>query len=135
MIDVTIVGDDVRVVEATVAGERIRLDPATLPAAIGWELKPEGLCRGDVCVPIRDASTQFVDGQVDLAEVASVLGRQVVVDAAARIVAIALPSEQRRAALDALVAPPFALRDLDGNLHELSEWHGTKRLLHAFSSW
>ena len=27
------------------------------------------------------------------------------------------------------------LPDLDGNPHELSEWRGQKRMLHAFSSW
>ena len=65
----------------------------------------------------------------------SALGRQSVVDADAGLVAVALGAEQRRDALQTLVAPDFELPDLDGTPHTLSEWRGKKRLLHAFSSW
>ena len=58
-----------------------------------------------------------------------------VVDADARLAAIALDGEARRRALDDLVAPPFTLPDLDGNLHALEEWHNQKKLLVAFASW
>ena len=106
-----------------------------LPAALGWTLQPEGLCRGDVCVPVRDRDALFVGEQLDLVAVADALGRPTVVDADAGIVAVALDREQRRDALDALTAPDVTLRDLDGDAHSLSEWRGRKRLLHAFSSW
>jgi hypothetical protein len=135
MPQVTIIADDTRTVEATVDGERILVEPASLPAALGWTLKPEGLCRDDTCVLVRDESALFVDGRLDVAAVADALGRPVVVDAAAGLAAVGLDAEARRGALQNLVAPPFTLPDLDGNLHELSEWRGRKRLLHAFSSW
>ena len=48
---------------------------------------------------------------------------------------IALDGETRRRALTELEAPPFALPDLDGNLHALEEWHSQKKLLVAFASW
>ena len=57
------------------------------------------------------------------------------VDADARLASIALPAEERRRALDSLVAPSFELADLNGQLHRLEEWHGRKRLLVAFASW
>jgi hypothetical protein len=135
MAQVTIITDDTRIVDATVDGERILLEPATLPAALGWTLKPEGLCRDDTCVPVRDQSVLFIDGRLDLAAVAAALGRPVVVDAPTGLAAVGLDAEPRHRALQMLVAPPFTLPDLDGKPHQLSEWRGRKRLLHAFSSW
>jgi hypothetical protein len=135
MAEITIIGDVVRQVDATVESGRFLLDPTDLPVALGWQLKPAGLCREDVCVPVRDRTELFVGDQLDLAAVASALRRPLVIDAEAGIAAVALPAETRRDALSALVAAPFTLPDLDGNLHELSEWRGRKRLLFAFSTW
>jgi hypothetical protein len=132
---VTIIGEDVRSVDADVDDGRVLVDAAHLPDALGWELKPEGLCRDDVCVPVRDQSSLFIDDRVDLAIVADTLGRPMVIDGEARLVSIAIPAEQRRQALDALVAPSFELADLDGNVHQLEEWRGRKKLLVAFASW
>ncbi len=53
----------------------------------------------------------------------------------AGLIAIALPSELRRLALEDLQAPPLVLPDLDGRLHRLDEWRGMKKLLVTFSSW
>lgn len=135
MAPVTIISDDAHAVDATIADDRILLDPDALPAALGWTLEPEGLCRDDTCVPVRDREALFVDGRLDVAAVATALGRPSVVDAGAGIAAIGLDAEQRRSALQMLVAPPFTLPDLDGTPHQLSQWRGRKRLLHAFSSW
>lgn len=129
------IGDVARTVDVTVSDGRLLVDPAQLPAALGWELKPEGLCRDDMCVPVRDPSVLSVGDQLDLAAVSTALGRPIVVDADARLAAVALDAEARRQALDDLVAPPFALADLDGNLHTLHEWRGRKKLLSAFASW
>src|ERR1700737_3722787 len=99
MARVTIITDDTRTVEATIDGDRILVEPATLPPALGWTLKPEGLCRDDTCVPVRDRSALFVDGRLDLAAVAGALGRPAVVDAPAGLAAIGLDAEPRRRAL------------------------------------
>ena len=37
---------------ARTEGERLWLPEADLEAATGWSMRPEGLCRGSVCVPI-----------------------------------------------------------------------------------
>jgi len=103
--------------------------------ALGWTLNASGLCRGDVCVPVRDAGALRVGDHVDLLAVAGALGRQVVVDLPAGIVAVSLPAELRRQALRDQRAPDFELRDLDGRWHTLTEWQGRKRLLVTFSSW
>src|SRR4029453_16133460 len=93
---ITIIGEDVRSIDADVDGDRVLLDAARLPDALGWELKPEGLWRDDICVPVRDQSALFVDDRVDLGSVAAALGRPAVVDTDARIVSGALAAEHRR---------------------------------------
>ena len=132
---ITVITDHVATVEGDVDGTRVSIAPDALPSAIGWELKPEGLCREDVCVPVRDRDRLFAGDAVDLEAVADALGRPIAIDADRRVVAMALPSEERRRALRDHVAPPFTLPDLDGQLHSLEEWHGRKKLLVAFSSW
>jgi peroxiredoxin len=132
---ITIVGDETTEVAGDVVDGRVLVDAGALPDALGWTLQPEGLCRGDACVPVLDRRTLQVGERVDLVAAADALGRPTVVDAGARVVAVALDREHRRAALESLTAPDVTLRDLDGEEHALSDWQGRKRLLHAFSSW
>jgi len=133
--DACIISDVARTVPGVAAGERLLLSPDDLSAALGWELKPRGLCQGDTCVPVADPSSLLVAGRLDVAAVAGALGRLVVVDPGARIAAVALGGEERRRALDDLEAPDFDLPDLAGGDHRLAEWRGRKKLLVTFSSW
>jgi hypothetical protein len=130
-----IVTDETRTVAASADGDRLLIEPGALPAALGWELKPEGLCRGNVCVPLRDRARLLIGGRLDVGAVAGALGRLAVVDADAGIVAISLPKESRRAALRERNAGEFTLSDLDGVEHSLHEWRGRKKLLVAFATW
>ena len=137
MSQITVITDRATAVEAVVDAERgtVLVDPADLHAALGWELKSSGLCRGDVCVPVRDMSALGSGDLLDLVAVAGAVGQPAVVDTEAGIVSVALPAELRRRALGDLDAPSFTLPDLDGTPHSLEEWAGRKKLLVAFSSW
>lgn len=109
-------------------------DPVVSPAVLGWELKPEGLCRGDVCVPLR---TTVADehGGLPLADFARLIGRPAVVDGARSIAAIGVSAGTRGEQLRSLVAPDFTLPDPQGNPVSLSDFGRRKRLLLAWSSW
>ena len=127
-------------VDGSVRDGRAWVPVAALPDLIGWGVRPEGLCRGDVCVPMaaERRAALVLDGQLDLGGAAQLLGRASVIDAedAARpVIALALDPESRRQALDELHAPDFVLPDLEGNEHALSEWQGQKKLLVTFASW
>lgn len=135
MAAVTVISDTVTSIDASIEDGRVLLAPEALAGAIGWTLEAEGLCRGDVCVPVRDRAALTVGDRIDLAGVADALQRPVVVDADHGYVAVALPAEERRRALTELTAPDFTLPDLDGTPHSLHQWRGRKRLLQAFSSW
>jgi uncharacterized Rossmann fold enzyme len=135
MARVTIVGDERIDVAAEIVDGRVLVTRDGLADALGWTLKPEGLCRDDVCVPVRDRDALVAGERVDVVAAAAALGRPTVVDADLGIVAVALDRERRATALQSLVAPDVTLHDLDGEPHALSQWRGQKRLLHAFSSW
>jgi hypothetical protein len=135
MTQVTVVGDERINVAAEIADDRVLVTSDGLTDALGWTLEPAGLCRGDVCVPVRGRDALVVGERVDLVAAAAALARPTVFDADLGIVAVALDRERRATALQSLVAPDVTLRDLDGAPHALSQWRGQKRLLHAFSSW
>ena len=136
MPQITIVAGDTRAAEGAItADHRVLVDAGVLEDVLGWALKPEGLCRDEVCVPLRDGNTVQAGDRVDLVAAAGLLDRPVVVDAGAAVAAVALEAEQRRRAVEGLEAPAFTLNDLDGNPHSLAEWRGRKKLLVAFASW
>jgi hypothetical protein len=134
MTSLTVLSDGVREVQAAVDGDTVTVAESDLGAALGWELRAEGLCQGDVCVPVRDRAAIGADGRLDLAAVADALDRPFSVDPASGVAAVGEPRQARRRTLDGQAAP-FTLPDLDGEMHALGEWRGRKKLLIAFASW
>jgi hypothetical protein len=128
-------GHEERAVAAKLQGDSVRIPPEELASALGWTLKPEGLCQGDVCVPVKDRDT-LVDGAgVDLAGFADLLGRPLALDLDESAAALGTSCAERRRDLASLEAPDFTLPDLAGRLHSLSEHRGKKVLLIAYASW
>jgi hypothetical protein len=124
---------------AKAESENLWLSAADLTQASGWELKPEGACLGDVCVPIPPArEAEFIrDGgrQFNLATFARHLGQPVVHDDTNGVWYFGEAAATRRANLASLEAPDFELPDLDGKMHRLSDYRGKKVLLAAWASW
>jgi hypothetical protein len=135
MSTITVLADEAAEIPGRWEDDRAVIDSAALPTAIGWTLKPEGLCRDDVCVPVADRATIEAGDGLDLAAVAAALGRPALVDTAHSSVVVGQPAADRRAALKDRLAPDFSLTDLDGVHRSLSDYAGKKRLLVAFSSW
>jgi len=115
-------------------GDRVLLDADALGRLSGWQLKPEGLCRDEMCVPVRDAEL-VVDGAVDVARFAAALARPAVVDAAQGVVALGERSADRRGPIEDGIAPNFTLPQLDGGTFTFSSLGRRKKLLLAWSSW
>ena len=105
--------------------------------ATGWSLKPEGFCRGDICVPLpagREEEFRAHD-LVNVAQFWRHMNRPAVASATGDVWVLGRGAADRAAALDSLEAPDFTLPDLDGNLHSLSEHRGSKVLLATWASW
>ena len=108
---------------------RSRVPVAEFERVAGWLSKPEGLCRGDRCVPFRSADPAMVE----LAVAADVLAMPLVHDAAHGL--WALGAEAGGRALHSAVAPELELPDYRGGSFRLSSMRGTKVLLVAWASW
>lgn len=111
------------------------IDAADLEDALGWTLKPEGLCQDDTCVIVNDRAALFAGDRLDVMAVASLLDRPAAADVDSGLVAIGAPRAQRRAAVNDMKAPDFVLPDIDGLPMNFSDHRSKKRLLVAFSSW
>lgn len=135
MSTITVITDQAVTVPGRVEGTRVLVDESHLEEATGWVRKPQGLCRGDVCVPVTNAAALEAGTALDLAVFAGMLGRRCVVAPEVAVAAVALDATDRLGALEGLRAPDFVLPDLDGNVHRLSESAGSKRLVVAFASW
>ncbi|MCU0267644.1 MAG: hypothetical protein MUF83_03245 [Acidimicrobiales bacterium] len=134
---VTIIGEDgqASTVTATVAGDDVLVAADALSASTGWSLEPEGLCRGDVCIPASLAPGLVRDDGIDLASFAAATGRLAVVDAAEGLVALGVGGAERARAMAELELPDITLPDLDGTEVALASFRGRKKLLVAFASW
>lgn len=122
---------------ARAEGDALWLPNAELEAATGWAMKPEGLCRGPVCVPVpaQDRETYVRDGMVNVAAFWRRLDKPVLGSEAGDVWVLGEAAEERAQALSSLEAPDFALTDLDGRTHTLSEHRGKKVLLATWASW
>ncbi len=95
----------------------------------GWQLKPEGACKGDICVPLTDTP----DGDsVDLTSLADQLNMPLVHDEAHGLWALGPESIGSRV-LSTVQAPNLTLPTLDGDTFELNSLRGKKVILVAWS--
>ena len=103
--------------------------------ATGWQLKPQGLCIDEICVPVRDAKTLTNQTQIDLVEFARVTKQNIVVDQERKVAALGEHADTRSEAMTSLDAPDFRLPDIHGRQVSFSDFNRRKRLLLAWSSW
>ena len=122
---------------AQAKGDDLWISPRELEQATGWALKPEGFCHGDVCVPVPAGDrARYVDGErVNAAALWRRIGNPVVHDASGEVWALGSGASDRASSLQSLEAPDFALPDLAGTMHSLSEQRGRKVLLATWASW
>ena len=132
----TVINDTEHIeVEATL-DDRWLMSPVAFESLTGWTLKPEGLCRDDVCAPLyRRAEVVTDDGLIDLAAAAPIIGLSAVVDPPRQIAALTAAASSRAEEMTSLRAPEFTLPDLSGRPVSLDDFDRRKVLLLAWSSW
>ena len=112
--------------------DRLRVAPDAFAEQTGWDPKPQGLCRGEVCVPAPGAVGD--DGLLDVELAAGRLGMPLVRDEANDVWALGPATANGKALATAQAADP-ELIDRAGNPFRLSSLRGRKVLLVAWASY
>lgn len=140
---VTVLFDDrVTEVERTLPdADDLWVMPADLPGVNGFELKPEGACLDELCVPVRQDrdSELFVrrggEGWFNVTGLARRLQQAYAVDHDHRVWSLGQIPVTRTRFLNAAMAPDFELPNREGELVRLSDFRGKKVLVVTWASW
>lgn len=98
----------------------------------GWEIKPEGACKDERCVPLVPPVLDAA-GPLDVTAVAERLGMPLAHDETHGLWAIGPESGGR--VLDSARMPDLVLPDFDGQDFDVASLRGRKVLLLAWASW
>jgi hypothetical protein len=130
--------------ERSVTLDRIGRDPANdknalwirkrdLPRVNDFELKPQGACRADVCIPIAKNMTR--GEYFNLTAFARKAGQSVVAESDTRVWSFGEIPLLRGAFLESRLAPDVAVPDRMGRPVPLSSFRGKKVLVVTWASW
>jgi hypothetical protein len=114
--------------------ESLEVSAEELKNRTGWEIKPQGACKAEICIPLPLSSPVTTpDGLIDLEKLAQKLNMPLVRDEAAGL--WGLGPEAGGKALTTAVAPDFELPDWKGQTFRLSSLRGKKVVLVTWASW
>ena len=112
--------------------DKLLLSPEELAARTGWELKPQGACKNDICVPLaRDVRRS--DGTIDVEAFAAEMDMPLVGDA--QFSRWALGPRAGGRVIDEDKAPDLVFEEFDGLPFDLASLRGRKVVLLAWASW
>ena len=106
----------------------LHIPKSEFEAGTGWTLKPEGACRGAVCIPLSTPPGALIDVE----RVANDIGMPLVKADGHRLWALG-PASIGSRALTSAEAPELELPDLDGNEFKLSSLRGQMVVLYAWA--
>lgn len=109
----------------------LQIDRNAFQTRTGWVIKPEGACKGEVCVPL--PADAISGNQLDARKLAERLGMPLIHDQAAGV--WCLGPEAMGRALTTANAPDFTLPDYEGKPFTLSSLRGQKVLIVTWASW
>ena len=128
---------ETKVEPARVDGDQLWLTLSGLEAATGWDLEPEGVCKGGVCVPVPAARRPALinDDLFNLTEFADLIQQPVVHDENHSVWYFGPAGWEWKSRLTSRHAPDFTLLDVAGRPHSLSDLLGKKVFLLFWASW
>jgi hypothetical protein len=118
-------------------GNNLLIRPEDLTGINGFELKPEGACFAEMCIPLTAELMVEQNGSqwFDLCAFAELLGQAYVADAETKVWSFAeIPAKRDSMMVDAM-APDFEVTDRKGNVIRMADLKGKKALIVTWSSW
>ena len=106
----------------------LTLPVADFEKATGWQIKPEGACKSDVCIPLRGQTGSTLNVEL----LAKDMHLPLVAEDSEQCWALG-PESIGGKTLTTALAADMTLPDLDGNLFSLSSLRGKKVLVYAWA--
>jgi hypothetical protein len=118
-------------------GSDLLIDPKDLRRVNGFELKPEGACCEDLCIPLTGDLLIDRDGRqwFNICAFARLLGQPFVADQEARVWSFAEIPAKRQSLMVNAMAPDFEVKDRKGKVVRLADLRGRKALVVTWASW
>lgn len=104
-----------------------------LPRINGFEIKPQGACRADICIPIPRGMMR--GDTFNLTAFAQRAGQKFIADPAARVWSFGEIPVMQGAYVESRSAPDVEVPDRKGRPVRLSQFRGKKVLLVTWASW
>ncbi len=124
---------------AIVEGEDLLIPTEHIQAITGFDYKPQGLCAGDVCIPVPADSGWIArrgdDTYFNVTRFARSVDQVYAVDEAENVWSFTQVPREQTSPLLAGDAPDFTLPDREGKPVRLSDFRGKKVLLLTWASW
>ncbi len=113
-------------------GDDLWVRKADLPRINDFEVKPQGACREDVCIPL---SKGLLKGDYFNLSAFARKTREVVLKADTAVYSFGEIPVLRGAFYNSRIAPDFAVPDRKGKVVHLSDFRGKKVLVITWASW
>ena len=137
----TVIYEDVATeLSAQLEAGQLWIESSDLARIAHFELKPQGVCRGEICYPLPPSrQSEFLRDEpgkswFNLTAFARLAGQAVAHDTSRSAWYFGVRPDQSRQ-LSSLEAPDFTLSDIDGKVHSLSDFRGKKVFLVTWASW
>jgi hypothetical protein len=112
-----------------------------LARATKFEVKPQGVCRDELCFPIpKNRKDSLLQKQAsvtwfNLSEFARMVNQPTAYDEKHSTWYFGARQAAQNSFVDTLEAPNFTLPDINGKMHSLADFRGKKVLLLTWASW